>query len=557
MNNGWKTLCVIVMGILAATRCFADTDSRPASTDGTSAAACRSLERVDFSVIEDAPAQVMEAAATEASGDVPAHCHVQGYIWPQVGFELQLPLSGWSGRIIQIGGGGSGGYTRTGGKLIRGWCDEALRRGYACIVSNMGHHSTREGSGQNTMADYLWAYNNLQAEVDFGFRSTHVTALAGNAIANHYYGIAPKFSYFLGCSGGGRQALVEAQRFPWDFDGIVAIEPGMNRSSVSMALHWNLRVTRDERGKALFSSADIDLLHKAVLARCDANDGLKDGVITDPRACDFEPGQVQCKTGQSTDCLSAAQVAAARQIYSGPMDSTGKALYHGATLGSEKGANTFSLGAAPWSKGWTDIYRYLAFMPDAGPSWKAEDFDFDTDYKRSGMTEALQASNNPDLRRFKAAGGKLLIMQGWHDDGSPMPMATVDYYETVERTMGGRQATQDFARLFMMPGRGHCQGGPGANAVDYMSYLEAWVEQGRAPEMMVASHVERNVDWTDSASFKANWADWSDYLKSPQALGAKAKFTRPLYPHPLQARYKGSGDPNDYRSFEPVEPAPR
>jgi feruloyl esterase len=180
----------------------------------------------------------------------------------------------------------------------------------------------------------------------------------------------------------------------------------------------------------------------------------------------------------------------------------------------------------------------MAFLPDAGPRWSPKDFNFDEDYKRAGVTEALYDASNPDLRAFKRAGAKLLIAQGWHDSGTPLPLSTVDYYETVERTMGGRENTQDFARLFMIPGKAHCLGGPGANAIDYLHALESWVEHGQAPDMLVAAHVESD----EPAAF----------LRLPGDL-RMAKFTRPIYPYPVRARYRGTGDPNDYRNFLPVD----
>jgi feruloyl esterase len=226
-------------------------------------------------------------------------------------------------------------------------------------------------------------------------------------------------------------------------------------------------------------------------------------------------------------------VAAAGKIYSGPMTSKGEKLYYGAMPGSEKGPIFF--GAA-YS---TEFFRYLAFMPEAGPRWNAKDFDFDTDFRRAGVMAPFYDANNPDLRNFKAAGGKLMIVHGWHDSGSPMPLDTVDYYETVERTMGGRTSTQDFVRLFMMPGRAHCGGGPGANAFDYLGYLEAWVERGHAPDVMIGAHVESE--------------DPADFIREPKDP-REIKFTRPVYPYPYQTRYSGKGDPNDYRNFEPLQP---
>jgi feruloyl esterase len=188
----------------------------------------------------------------------------------------------------------------------------------------------------------------------------------------------------------------------------------------------------------------------------------------------------------------------------------------------------------------TDFFRYLAFMPDAGPAWKPGDFDFDRDPQRETVMEGLYASSNPDLRAYQEAGGKLLMVQGWADSGTPFPLRTIDYYQTVERAMGGAEPTRAFARLFMVPGSDHCGGGDGASSADYLASLEAWVEQGQAPDLIKAAHVEPV-------------GDAADFLREP-ADPTRVKFTRPLYPYPAWAKYKGSGDPNDYRSFKAAGP---
>lgn len=529
---GTTVIAASVLAIVAWSEC-----ARAAITPAPEA--CQALQTTDFSGIQDAPTQVMEAGVFEASAEAPAHCLVQGYIAPQVGFELQLPTTAWNGKFIEVGCGGYCGGTRIKGRLWFGWCDDALRRGYACIVSNQGHTSTKEGFGPNTSRDGLWAYNNLQAEFDYGVRAAHVAALAGKAITQRYYGAAPKRSYFMGCSGGGRQALVEAQRFPWDFDGIIAFDPANNLMCTGVALLWNGIAMTGSDGKSLFTPADLDVLHQAVLARCDLDDGVKDGVIGYPPGCKFDPAELVCGEGRTSACLSQAKVDAARKVYSGPVTSDGTRLFAASAMpGTEKGTYFSGAGAAYKADWW----RYLGFMPDPGPGWQASDFDFDTDYKRLGLMGAIYAADNPDLRRFKGAGGKLMVVQGWDDSGSPLPLNTIDYYETVERTMGGREATQEFARLFMIPGRAHCGGGPGAGAADFLGHLEAWVEQGRAPDMMIGAHIGSR-----------DFSDYGDYVRLPADL-SEASFTRPIYPYPLRAKYTGAGDPDDYRNFESVAP---
>lgn len=209
-------------------------------------------------------------------------------------------------------------------------------------------------------------------------------------------------------------------------------------------------------------------------------------------------------------------------------------------------------GDAYFIDGFTDLrhvnvadafFRYAAFLPALERTWKGTDFNFDEDYKRWGTVEILYGAANPDLRKFKAVGGKLIISQGWADQDQ-VPLDSVDYYELVERTLGGRDATQEFFRLFMIPGMNHCRGGDGAYVIDYLSYLESWVEQGRAPDMMVSAHPQSSkaIDWTSE--------DWVRFPLNP----ADIAFTRPVYPYPLRAVYKGTGDPNDSRNFRAVSP---
>ena len=512
-----------------------------ASTVSDLTAQCAALANADLSGVQDAPTQITQAGVVQASADNPAYCRAVGYVAPNVGFEIRLPSSNWNHKFLEVG---CGGYC---GKADISACDPALNKGYACIASDMGH----QGRGD----DAVWAYNNLQAELDYGFRATHVTALAGKAITGRFYSIAPAKSYYTGCSTGGRQGLVEAQRFPWDFDGIVAGAPAINLSATLLNILWASLAVEDKDGKPLFSQPDIQLLHNAALAKCDRDDGLKDGVISDPQACQFDPASLLCSTGGSSQCLSPEKVDAAKKIYSGPTTSTGKQIYpnaNGAMPGAELAFLSYE-GGSPFSR---DFFRFLAFMPDPGPGWERRDFDFDRDYKRLGMVEALYGGTDPDLRRFKAAGGKLILYHGWADAGGGgiASLKTVDYYETVEKTMGGRAATREFLRFFTMPGMGHCGGGAGANDFDYLGYLEDWVENDHAPDKMVGTHVDLDtfVEKFMQAHPNATAADedkWKAELRLFLQDPANRTFTRPVYPYPAYAQYKGKGDPNKAESF--------
>ncbi|HZP12412.1 MAG TPA: tannase/feruloyl esterase family alpha/beta hydrolase [Nevskiaceae bacterium] len=496
--------------------------------DGALRAACETLKLADFASVADAPTRVSESSYVEAKATDPAACLVRGYVAPQVGFEMKFPIADWNGKLVELGSGGFAGSTQTGSE--KPWCDDLVRRGYACIHSDHGHTSGVTDQSI-AMLDGVWAFNNPQAEIDYAFRGVHVVALAERAIAQKFYGAAQKKSYFLGCSGGGRQAILAAQRYPWDFDGIVAMEPAINMSSAFLSFLYTNRAVTDESGKPLFKTEDLQLLHDKAVARCDKQDGVEDGVIGDPQHCDFDPATVPG--------LSPAQIAAAKKVYTGAMTSSGKKLHVGHVMpGAERGSFGFASTRPLAQVMLNDYFRYVAFVPDAGPSWNPASFDFDRDFARLSTMEQLFAANNPDLRQFRDAGGKLIVVQGWDDSGTPFPLGTIDYYEQVEKVMGGEKATQEFARLFMVPGREHCGGGAGASAIDVVSAIENWTEKDQAPEMLIASHIDPVTDPLETVKGPAN--------------PANVKFTRPLYPYPLRAKYKG-GDRNDYRSFKPAK----
>ena len=498
-------------------------------------ARCSALARADFLQVQDAPTQITEAKSFTPAGDTPGYCEVTGYVTPAVGFLIRLPLTNWNGKFMEVGCGGTCGF------LWTQQCDRPLRKGYACLASDMGHKGTLGGN------DALWADNNLQAEVDFGYRATHVAALAGKAISERYYRQAPTKSYFMGCSTGGREGMVEAQRFPWDFDGIIAGAPAVNWIFNNLQALWATRVMHDGQGKAVLSAAALQVIHRAALARCDEDDGVKDGIIGNPRACRFDPSVLLCKRGEGSDCLTKSQVEAAKQLYAGPATSSGKMLYSGQEVGSELNWIDAYVGDDnhPADTSSTlERFRWMLLNPAPGASWNPKDFDFDRDYKRLGLMEPIYAAINPDLRKFKAAGAKLLVYEGWADP-EVLPGGIVDYYETAEKTMGGRATTQDFFRLFMVPGMNHCTLGAGAFAADYLSALEAWVEHDQAPDRLIASHVQvEDIDPNDYDAFNRRLA----FPLDPKTIA----FSRPVYPYPLRAKYLGHGNPNDAGSFGPI-----
>lgn len=481
-----------------------------AQSDATSS--CASLAKIDFSGLEDAPTQLISSTFVPGSDSDVAICLVKGYVTPTVGFEVHLPAVNWNGKFIKRG---CGAYC---GTMEGFWwdCTNHVNNGYACVVSDMGHRST--------LGDAKWAYNNLQLEIDFAYRATHVATVAGKAITASFYGNAPQRSYYMGCSTGGRQGMVEAQRFPWDFDGIIAGAPVINETGAGMRLVWTTAGNLDENRQQILTVDKMPMLYNAVVSKCDAYDGTKDGLIDDPRNCDFDPGELQCTPGRRNDCLTEAQVEVVRKIYDGPQTSSGEPLYTGGAMpGSELewAGNYISETGEPGRYYFMigDMFRYMGFLPDPGPAWQPEDFDFDQDYKRLGMMEGLYSGSNPDLRKFRDAGGKLLVYHGWADY-SVIPLNTVDYYELATKTMGGVNAIKEFFRLFMIPGMSHCSGGAGAYAIDYLSHMVEWVESGNAPDMMMGYHPKEQTD-----RFGA------DFPLEPEMI----KFSRPVYPYAVPA----------------------
>jgi feruloyl esterase len=434
----------------------------------------------------DAPLQLVASRVVPGSGRIGAHCVLQGYVAPRTGIELRLPLAGWNGKFFHAGCTGSCGF-----EFDSAWgreCDYPLARGYACIVSDLGH---RSGT-----SDGLWAWRNLEARVDFGFRATHRATVAGKALVTAFYGERPARAYFMGCSTGGRQGLLAAQRFAADFDGIVAGAPVVSEAATSMNFVWNLATLADADRRPVLTAGQLQLVHRAMLAAHDADDGRRDGVIDEPHRVRFDPAGLQCRGDAGDDCLTAAQVEAVRRVYRGPVDSRGRPTTRGGgpQPGSEPGWTSFIPGPdgrAPAERSGVDTTRFI--MSDWGPAWDYRSFDFDRDPARMAELELLYAADHPDLRAFEARGGRLIVYHGWADP-IVTPGATVDWYEAVQRTFGGDAATHATARLFMVPGMKHCFGGPGPFAVDWIQHLEDWVERGKAPDAVRGARLRGDHD---------------------------------------------------------------
>lgn len=477
-----------------------------------------------------------------SSNQTPEYCNVKGYITPQIQFEMRLPTQNWNDRYLQVG---CGGYC--GGLRASPECITALNQNFAVAFDNTGHVGSEMGGGSA-----LWGLDQPQLRQDFGYRSEHVTALAAKAILTEFYGKTPSYSYFQGCSNGGRQALMEAQRYPDDFNGIIAGAPAAIQAPLNGEYEpWNAIANLDPQGNSILTSDNLTLLYNAAIANCDGKDGLVDRQITDPRACTFQPESLRCSSDRNpSNCLTADQVTVAQKLYKGAVDRNGKLLYPGSkTVGSELGWNGWSVGRPGMPPIAADIansyLKYLAFPKSPPASYSYKDWKF----TREGFDQLrplgeIYNATNPNLKLFRDRGGKLILYHGWSDPAIP-PLGTIAYYQAMQDTMGGLASVQRFARLFMLPGVYHCQGGTSPSRVDWLTAIVAWVEQGKPPNRLTAAQM------TDDAS----GGGFSNPTRGTTSDSAKIVRTRPLFPYPMQARYSGKGSVDDAASFASVMPS--
>jgi hypothetical protein len=470
----------------------------------------------------------IKAAKIAATAAAPEYCRVTGLLYPEIAFEVSLPAR-WNGRFYMIGNGGHAGESledpsRTSQR------DAALQFGFAVAQTNTGHDTRKEPGAS-------FVLSNPQKAVDYAYRAVHLTATTAKDIVKDYYDKPVSRAYWNSCSNGGRQGLIEAQRFPDDFDGIVANAPWLDQTGFTIGAMWNQKALSE----APVTAAKMDLVAEKVMAKCDAIDGLKDGLIDDPRKCDFDPARdvPACSAGTNEpDCLTAAQAAAIAKVYGGPV-SNGKSFFPGFMPGSEAVMpNLFGGGSG---SGWMNVIvssrpgskpadfslaentmQYLVHKPP-NPDYDYRTFDFDRDIHMLDEWGKQADAKNPDLSRFEQRGGKLLMTYGWADS-ILQPMAGVNYYEQALAKNG--PDTPDFFRLFMVPGMAHCGGGIGPDRYDAVTAVIDWVEKGKAPESMLANRVVKT----------------------------QVVRTRPLCPYPKVARYKGQGSIDDAANFHCVAP---
>ena len=497
----------------------------------TLAASCARVSRLELPNTTIHLAEVVPGGPFTPPGspdalDLPSFCRVAGTSAPAVRFEVWLPMNSWNGKFQGVGNGGMA------GSLSYSSMTAALKRGYATASTDTGHKAG------DVSFDASWALGRPDLVADFGHRALHVTTANAKAVTEAFYGEPPSYSYYVGCSKGGQQGLMQAQRYPNDYDGLIAGNPANEWTRFYAGAHLWYSLAMLDDPESWVPPDKLAALGDAVNAACDAKDGITDGVLEDPRACDFDPASLTCPAGSDhASCLTAKQVVAVKKIWSGVRNSAGELIFPGLVPGGEAGPGGWSrwvTGDAPFTalhwRGGEGFFRYFVFED---PDWDFRSFDFDKDlaFALKKVGPAVD-SDNPDLRPLRDRGGKLIVYHGW-SDADISPLGAIDYYEKVAGVIGAANEredslaeTREFFRLFMVPGMGHCRGGPGPDRFDTLTALERWVEQGEAPERIIASKIE----------------------------DGKVVRTRPLCPYPKVARWNGTGSTDDAANFICVAP---
>lgn len=513
---------------------------------------CSTLVNADISSAVGAPTHITSATAVPAGQPAP-YCDVKGTVEPQIQFELRLPLTKWTQRFVQTGCGGLCGHIDMGLDNDDG-CLPATNGELALASTDMGHSGGMDGR---------FGEKDYQLRIDFAYRGVHITTLAAKALMVKFYGQQPTYSYFAGCSDGGREALMEAQRFPNDFNGITAGAPAMNFTTQNTFYHgWNARVNTGADGKPILTADKLPLLHKAVLAKCDAEDGLKDGLISNPLACHFDPAVLECKAGAAPGtCLTSAQVKVVRELYAGAHDSDGnKLVLSGPLPGSELAWAGVYIPEPGQDHVMSEMIstgtlKYLAYETNPPTGYTLADLKFErANFTATTKLHALYDATDPDLTAFAASGGKLIL---WHGLADPhiSPLNTIAYYTAMQKTMGD-EAVNKFARLYLFPGGYHCGGGEGPFDMDMLSAIMAWVEQAKAPHALLAAHVAREEHHGPPPGGPQNGPPPEMAGGPPTRQAAKPDRTRPVYPYPMTAKYIGSGSIDDASNFVEGNPQP-
>ena len=484
------------------------------------AAECEQLKTLKLAHVEITAAQSVAAGAfappagagaggpgapPAAYSHLPAFCRIAGTIRPtpdsDIRFEVWMPASGWNGKFVGVGNG------VWAGSITYASMIDPLSLGYATAATDDGH--------QGNPLDGSFAAGHPEKLVDFGHRAPHEMTVAAKAAIGAFYGKKENRSLFVSCSTGGRQGLMEAYRYPTDYDGISSMAPANPMVALMVSSMWTGQATLNSP-ESRIPPQKFGLVHKAAVEACDAGDGVKDGIISAPTRCQFDPAVLQCKGADAADCLTAPQVTAVRAIYQGPHNPrTNKPIFPGFEPGSEAMFPIQTMGPQPFGVAFT-YFRDLVLND---PKWDFRTLDYDKD-----VAAAMQAHSDildvpaKGLDRYLSGGRKLLLSHGWADGLIP-PMSTVNFYTDLTAQLGAKKSAD--ARLFMIPGMGHCAGGDGPFTFDPISTLDKWVETGHAPERIVVSN-----------------------------LPTSPPRTRPLCPFPQEAVHSGNGSTDDEKSFQ-------
>lgn len=482
----------------------------PAAARAASCAGLAKLVVPDTTVLSAAPVEAGAYTPGNTPGKavaVPAFCRVELQASPvpdsRIGIEVWMPeQAAWNGKLLGIG---NGGYDSV---LDYPAMADGLRSGYAVVATDQGH----------TGDDLRFVVGHPEKITDWADRAIHVMTATARLVVRAGLGRLPEFAYFNGCSTGGFQGMAETQRYPYDYDGVVAGAPGYPRLNLSASFLAAWAANHGPDGAEILPVSKLPMLNRAAVDACGTA-----GVIEDPRACRFDPATLQCRAGDGPDCLTAAQVGVVRAIYAGPHSpGGGEAVFPGWDPGSEAPGGNPRLGWTAYIVGQPEpvrleLWKYWVFG-DAAFDWRG--FGLDRDLAFANALLPVMNAVSPHLDAFRAHGGKLLMYHGWADNVSSA-RGTIDYYDSVERVVGDQAKTQAFLRVFLVPGMGHCRGGPGTDMFDPVATLAAWVEHGEAPASILATH---------------------------QTSG-RVDRSRPLCPYPEQARYRGTGDPNEAGSY--------
>jgi feruloyl esterase len=527
------------------------------------AISCEQLAKTDLSKVADAPVTIASAALERTPKGT--FCRVAGVISPAIHFEVHLPTEHWTQRFLQVGCGGLCGMLHVSISNA-GTCQPALDGEFVVSSDDMGH--------QMIMGEEMGAYgDDPQKRIDFAYRGNHQTTLVTKALIQAFFGQAPRYSYFSGCSDGGREALMEAQRFPDDFDGISAGAPVALFTVQNSFYHaWNFLANRRADGTNILIKSRLNILHDAAVAHCPTLSGVQDGVLEDPRACKFDPPWVQCPAGaaDTSKCLTAEETAVASKLYDGPTDTAGAHfIIGGLPMGSEMHWSvpnnaTETHGVVSMLE---QFLKYIV-LPTPQPEGKdlASKFTFTEDtFKQVIEMAPLYNASNTNLAPFLKHGGKLILWHGLADD-SVTPSFSVAYYQGVQKLLG-EQATDSFLRFFLLPGVGHCGGGEGFAQIDTLTPLMAWTEMHQAPKVLVADKIPDHPPMGPPPPPERQ--SIGPAMPPPASMGENQKPDpkliplpmpndeplghRPVYAYPYVAHYKGSGDVNDPANFEPAK----